>query len=77
MGDLHDHYWTYITVIFKGGYWEETKNGTFWRKTGYIGFRKYNHQHSIKLPSNKCAWTLMFVGPKRDLKLKSKYQKKH
>ena len=31
LGDLHDHYWTYITVILKGGYWETTENGTFLR----------------------------------------------
>ena len=37
LGDLHDHYWTYITVILKGGYWETTKKGIFWRKPGYMG----------------------------------------
>ena len=39
-GDLHDHYWSYITIILKGGYWETTNKGTFWRGPGYIGFRK-------------------------------------
>ena len=29
-GDLHDHYWSYITIILKGGYWETTNKGTFW-----------------------------------------------
>jgi len=37
LGDLHDHYWSYITVILKGGYWETTKKGIFWRKPGYMG----------------------------------------
>ena len=76
LGDLHDHYWTYITVILKGGYWETTKKGVFWRKPGYIGFRKYNYLHSIKLPENKYAWTLLFVGPKRKEKSYSKYSNK-
>ena len=31
LGDLHDHYWSYVTIILKGGYWETTENGTFWR----------------------------------------------
>ena len=36
LGDLHDHYWSYITIILKGGYWETTEKGTFWRKPGYF-----------------------------------------
>jgi len=77
LGGLHDHYWTYITVILKGGYWETTEKGTFWRKPGYIGFRRYNHQHSIKIPEGKCAWSLLLVGPKREVKLHSKYLNNH
>ena len=64
LGDLHDHYWSYITIMLKGGYWETTEKGTFWRKPGYIGFRRYNSIHSLKIPEGKCAWTLLFVGPK-------------
>jgi hypothetical protein len=75
LGDLHDHYWSYITVILKGGYWEKSTNGTFWRKPGYIGFRRYNNRHSIRIPDRKSAWTLLFVGPKRKEKLHSKYSK--
>ena len=75
LGDLHDHYWSYITIILKGGYWETSENITFWRKPGYIGFRSYKDRHSIKLPNNKSAWTLLFVGPKRALKKHSKYAK--
>ena len=29
-GDLQDHYWSYFTVILKGGYWETRENGVFW-----------------------------------------------
>ena len=72
---VHNHLCPYITIILKGGYWETTLKGTFWRKPGYIGFRKYNDRHSIKIPDNKNAWTLLFVGPKREAKLHSKYSK--
>ena len=75
LGDLHDHYWSYITVMLKGGYWETTEKETFWRKPGYIGFRKYNHRHSIRIPEKKSAWTLLLVGPKREVKLQPKYVK--
>ena len=29
----------------------------------------------LKIPEGKCAWTLLFVGPKREEKLHSKYSK--
>ena len=51
------------------------KMSTFWRKPGYVGFRRHNHRHSIKIPEGKCAWTLLLVGPKREAKLHSKYSK--
>ena len=75
LGDLHEHYWSYITIILKGGYWETTEKGTFWRKPGYIGFRRYNHRHSIKIPEGRAAWTLLLVGPKRTIKKHAKHSK--
>ena len=73
-GSLHDHYWSYITIILKGGYWETTSKGTFWRGPGYIGFRKNTDKHSLKLKDNKPAWTIMLVGPHHSSKTSSKYQ---
>ena len=75
LGDLHDHYWSYITIILKGGYWETTEKGTFWRGPGYIGFRKGADRHSLKIPDGKPTWTLLFVGPNRGSKQHAKYQK--
>ncbi len=62
--------------MLKGGYWETTEKGTFGRKPGYIGFRRYSSRHSLKIPEGKCCWTLLFVGPKRKAKLTSKYSNK-
>ena len=67
LGDLHDHYWSYITIILKGGYWETTEKGTFWRRTWLCGFRRR--------PEGKPAWTLLFVGPNKGSKQYSKYSK--
>ena len=75
LGDLHDHYWSYLTVILKGGYKETTKNGTFYRKPGYIGYRKADDRHSLELFGDKPAWTLIFVGPNRGAKSHAKYNK--
>ena len=74
-GDLHDHYWSYFTIILKGGYWETTENGTFWRGPGYMGFRKSTNRHSLKIPEGKSAWTMIFVGLNKGSKRYSRYQK--
>ena len=39
---VHNHLCPYITIILRGGYWETTIKGKFWRKPGYIGFRSAN-----------------------------------
>ena len=75
LGDLHDHYWSYITIILKGGYWESNENGTFWRAPGYIGFRKASDRHSLKIPKGKPAWTLLLAGPNKGSKQFAKYSK--
>ena len=75
LGDLHDHYWPYITIILKGGYWETNENGTFWRGPGYIGFRKASNRHSLKIPDGKPAWTLLLAGPNKGSKQFAKYSK--
>ena len=75
LGDLHDHYWPYITIILKGGYWETNENGTFWRGPGYIGFRKASDRHSLKIPDGKSAWTLLLAGPNKGSKQFAKYSK--
>ena len=75
LGDLHDHYWSYITIILKGGYWETTKNGTFWRGPGYIDIRNASDSHSLKIPKGKPAWTLLLAGPNKGSKQFAKYSK--
>ena len=32
--ELHDHPWPYATLILKGGYWEVTPKGKYWRGPG-------------------------------------------
>ena len=76
LGDLHDHYWSYITVILAGGYVETTEKGSYSRKAGYIGFRKADDRHSLKLNDGKPAWTLIFVGRNKGAKSHAKYNKK-
>ena len=63
--DCHDHPFHFMTIILKGGYWEETQFNNYpklvrskWRGAGYIGFRKASYLHRIVHISDGPCWTL-------------------
>ena len=60
---LHNHPWPYMTVILRGGYWETTAAGRFWRGPGYIGFRPADAEHRVDLEPGTGAVTLFCPGP--------------
>ena len=60
---VHNHACPYITIIIKGGYWETTKNGKFWRPPGYIGFRSADHLNRVDLEHNTNTMTIFIPGP--------------
>ena len=49
--------------ILRGGYWETTKKGKFWRKPGYIGFRSANSYHRVDLEPGTRPMTIFISGP--------------
>ncbi len=59
----HDHPWNYFTLILKGGYWEHTPQGTFWRGPGHFRFNRGGY-HWIECPEPNKTWTLFFRGRK-------------
>ena len=77
---MHDHPWSYTTLILCGGYWEHIPieyegkfiDTKFWRGPGYWSSYSNNHKHWIELPSdsigpdatNPC-WTLFIPGIKK------------
>ena len=64
--DMHNHPWSYITIILKGGYWEETfvdndlnkEKVKKWCGPGYFKYVDANHIHRITLKDNVDCWTL-------------------
>ena len=60
---VHNHMCPYITIILKGGYWETTNKGLFWRSPGYIGFRSADYLHRVDLKPNTSTKTLFIPGP--------------
>jgi hypothetical protein len=68
--DLHDHPWSFLSIILAGGYWEWTQpaGGVMlrrWYGPGSILWRPCPSIHRLELPAGKTAWTLVFTGPKR------------
>ena len=62
---VHNHLCPYITIIIRGGYWEYTPAGKFWRGPWSCICRKSDSKHRIELePSVGDCWTLFIPGKK-------------
>lgn len=57
---LHDHPWSFITVILWRGYIERTDAGGKRKWPGMILYRPAEWRHRVELIDNKPAWTLVF-----------------
>lgn len=76
--ELHNHPWSFISIVLRGGYVEArpigkypmfTSSGeevctTIHRRAGSIAFRSYNDRHRI-ISVAPDTWTLVLIGPKR------------
>ena len=67
---LHDHPWDWGALILKGGYWEHTPQGKFWRGPGSLRFRKAEDLHWLELAKDKDGKniplsTLIYMAKKR------------
>jgi hypothetical protein len=72
---LHDHPWSYATLILKGGYYEwnpvfnskQEKIGEIctWRGPGHFRVCGANSYHRVELDPGVTCWTLFMPGPKK------------
>lgn len=74
---LHDHPWSYATLILKGGYWEiipstdtvqRDSEGNIltvkvWRGPGHFRTCTANSFHRVELEPDVECWTLFMPGP--------------
>lgn len=72
--DPHDHPWDFSTLVFWGGYDDESyrmREGLRRRdvddRLGFLSFRRRpaEHIHQVRLNRHKSAWTLVKLGPLR------------
>ncbi|KKN71068.1 hypothetical protein LCGC14_0424850 [marine sediment metagenome] len=62
--ELHDHPFTFITIILSGGYWEHLLDGgKKWHGPGSVLLRQAEVFHRLEL--DEPTWTLVFRGPIR------------
>lgn len=58
--DLHDHPWWFISLILKGGYLEETPDGSRVYGRGSLIFHHATDLHKLTVPLP--TWTLVVTG---------------
>jgi hypothetical protein len=71
--DVHDHPWSYFTLILWGGYYEwipyfnemgeKVNEIQKWRGPGHFRMCRPNSYHRIELKPGVTAWTLFMPGP--------------
>ena len=70
---LHDHPWSFVSIILKGGYkeiFEEKLDHLYgltaqyeeWRRPGSILIRPATWKHRVILEPGKTSWSLVFVS---------------
>lgn len=61
--ELHDHPFTFVSIILCGGYFEHTADGKrTWYGVGSVVVRSAETFHRLELPEGSTAWTLVFRG---------------
>jgi hypothetical protein len=71
--DVHDHPWSYATLILKGGYYEwlpqfnsdgkKISETAVWRAPGHFRISSARSYHRIELDPDVECWTLFIPGP--------------
>jgi hypothetical protein len=72
--DFHNHPWSYLTLILRGGYFEvtpERRDGAVvgerrrWYGPGSLLWRRAGWYHRLEIPPGQTAWTLFGTGRMR------------
>lgn len=61
--ECHDHPWSFITFILKGGYNEYHDGKWIWRGPGSILYRPAEFSHNVV--TKGVAWSIVIVGNKK------------
>ena len=59
----HDHPWSFVTFVLKGGYTDLSPSGDQHLRAPAVQYRDATHQHTV-VPDPGGAWTIIVTGPK-------------
>lgn len=62
---LHDHPWSFVSFVLRGGYWEHLDYGDGWRYVRRLNVKAATDLHYIDELARTPTWTLLLVGPRR------------
>ena len=67
---LHDHPWSFASILISGAYLEIADTGLHLRRPGSAAVRRADHRHRIQLlpgpdGAERGCWTLVVTGPHR------------
>lgn len=62
-GKCHDHPWSFISVLLRGGYYEFSGDVWVWQKPGSVLYRPAEWRHNVV--TTDVAWSLIITGPRR------------
>ena len=63
-GDLHDHPWSFLSILLRGSYGERTNAGS--RHVERFNFKWAEDFHTIEwLWMGRPVWSFLFCGPRR------------
>lgn len=62
----HDHPWSFVSLILKGGYMEYTKgkNEWRWRLPGSVLWRPAHWTHNV-ITHERASWSIIITGARR------------
>ena len=58
----HDHPWSFVTFVLRGGYTDASPSGDEHLKAPAVRYRDATHQHTV-FPDAGGAWTIIITGP--------------
>lgn len=60
----HDHPWSFVAILLRGGY-DEYLNGQWtWRRPGSVLWRPAETKHNVITRSNRVSWSIILTGRK-------------
>ena len=59
---FHDHPWSFITLVLRGGYTDVSPSGEHRMTPGKVAYRHALHQHTVQVDKGGCL-TIIITGP--------------